>query len=279
MTDTTTTAESQTDIDAANAEFWNNLCGSHLAQVLGITDDGPESLKKFDDWFFDFYPYLLEHVPVQRFAGKRVLEVGLGYGSLSQKIAEAGADYLGMDIAAGPANMARLRLRQLGLPGDAMQRSFLDNGLADASFDAVVAIGCFHHTGDVQRCFDETLRILKPGGTAHLMVYNRYSHRRWVQNRDVFLRELFAEMFGQLKTARADTQERGANDRNLEGEAAPETVFLSRGEIKRRMRRFSSVRVFKENMDDSMDPKWERKKVLYSWGRRMGLDLYIVARK
>jgi SAM-dependent methyltransferase len=279
MTDTTSVAESQSDIDKANAEFWNNLCGSHLAQVLGVTDDGKESLKRFDDWFFDFYPYLLDHVPTRTFAGKRVLEVGLGYGSLSQKIGEAGADYLGMDIAAGPVNMVRHRLKQEGLPGDAVQRSFLENGLPDASFDAVVAIGCFHHTGDVQRCFDETWRILKPGGTAHLMVYNRYSHRRWVQNRESFLRELAAETFGQLKTARADTQERGANDRNLEGEAAPETVFLSVGEIKRRMRRYARVQVFKENMDDNMDPKWERKKVLYSWGRRMGLDLYIVARK
>ena len=33
---------------------------------------------------------------------KRALEIGLGYGSLSQKMAEAGAGYTGLDIAAGP---------------------------------------------------------------------------------------------------------------------------------------------------------------------------------
>lgn len=269
----------QQDIDKANAEFWNTLCGSHLAQMLGVTDDGPESLKRFDDWFFDFYPYLLTHVPVHQFKGKKVLEVGLGYGSLSQKILEAGADYLGMDIAAGPVNMSRHRQKQAGIPGDAVQRSFLDNGLPDNSFDAVVAIGCFHHTGNVQRCFDETWRILKPGGTAHLMVYNRYSHRRWAQNRETFIRELKDELLGRTATDTADTSERAANDTNLEGEAAPETVFLSAGEIKRRMAKFSRVRVIKENMDESNDPKWERKKVLKTWGRWMGLDLYTVARK
>jgi 2-polyprenyl-3-methyl-5-hydroxy-6-metoxy-1,4-benzoquinol methylase len=272
-------SRSQSEIDGANAAFWNSLCGSHLASVLGITDDGPESLKRFDDWFFDFYPYLTTHVPVAEFAGKKVLEVGLGYGSLSQKIAEGGADYLGMDIALGPVAMVQHRLKQQGLPGDAVQRSFLANGLPDNTFDAVTAIGCFHHTGDVQGCFNETFRILKPGGTAHLMVYNRYSHRRWMTQRKTFLREMFLERLGLLQTARARSEERAANDQNEDGEGAPETVFLSAGEVKRRMRRFSKVRVFKENMDESMDPKWKRERVMYSYGRRMGLDLYIVATK
>lgn len=273
MTDT------QDAIDAANAAFWDQLCGSHLAQIIGVTDDSPESLARYDAWYFDLYPYLLDHVPVDRFAGKRVLEIGLGYGSLSQKIAQSGADYLGMDVASGPAAMVRRRLKQHALAGDAVQRSFLDNALPSESFDAVVAIGCFHHTGDVQRCFDETWRLLKPGGHAYLMVYNRYSHRRWMQNRPAFIREMIAERLGLLNTARASTQERAVNDRSLAGEAAPETVFLSKGEIRRRLRRFSSVTVTKENMDDSDDPRWDRKTVLPTWGRRMGLDLYIKARK
>ena len=271
--------QTQAQIDAANAAFWNNLCGSHLAQMIGVTDDGPESLARYDAWYFDLYPYLLDHVPAATFAGQRVLEVGLGYGTLSQAIAASGADYLGMDVASGPVAMVRHRLAQMGLPGAAVQRSFLDNGLEDASFDAVVAIGCFHHTGDVQRCLDETWRLLKPGGRAHLMVYNRYSHRRWMQNRQAFLRELLLERFGLLKTTRTSRRERAANDRSLDGEAAPETVFLSVGEVRRRMRRFAEVSVKKENMDDSDDPKWDRALVLPTWGRRMGLDLYITARK
>jgi 2-polyprenyl-3-methyl-5-hydroxy-6-metoxy-1,4-benzoquinol methylase len=274
-----TAEQTQAEIDAANAAFWDNLCGSHLAQMIGVTDDGPESLALYDQWFFGLYPYLLTRVPVETFGGKRVLEVGLGYGTLSQKMAEAGADYLGMDVASGPVHMVRHRLAQTGLPGDAVQRSFLDNGLADNSFDVVVAIGCFHHTGDVQRCLDETFRVLKPGGEAYLMVYNRYSHRRWIQNRPTFVKEMLAERLGLLKTARATRDERAANDRTLAGDAAPETVFLSVGEVRRRMRKFSSVSVAKENMDDSDDPEWDRKKVLPTWGRRMGLDLYIAARK
>ena len=271
--------KSQAEIDQANAEFWNALCGSHLAKMLGVVDNSPESLKKFDDWFFDFYPYLLTHVPADRLAGRKVIEIGLGYGTLSQRLAEAGADYLGMDIAPGPVVMVEHRLRQNGLSGQAVQRSFLDNGLPDASFDAVVAIGCFHHTGDLQRCLDETWRILKPGGTAHLMVYNRYSHRRWMQERKQFLTERALESIGLLKQTRARERERADNDTDLDGNAAPETVFSSVREMRSRLRRFSDVRIDQENMDESDDPKWERPKVLGTWGKRMGLDLYIQARK
>lgn len=269
----------QDDIDSENSEFWNTLCGSWASKALGINDDSPASLKIFDDWYLDYYPYLTDHVPVHTFSGKRVLEVGLGYGTMSQKIAEAGADYLGMDIAAGPVGMVRHRLRQAGLPGDAVVRSFLDNQLEDASFDAVVAIGCFHHTGNVQKCFDETLRILKDGGTAHLMVYNRYSHRRYTHNRAKFMEELVAEEFGDLETETVSEAERAANDRGLSGEAAPETVFLSKREIIQRMSRFSQVRVHKENMDESADPAMNRKAVLKTWGVKAGLDLYINAVK
>jgi len=275
----TSDVRTQDEIDQANSEFWNTLCGSWASQALGINDDSRESLKIFDDWYLGFYPYLTTHVPLHLFARKRVIEIGLGYGTLSQKILEAGADYLGMDIAAGPVGMVRHRMRQTGLHGDAVVRSFLRNGLPDESFDAVVAIGCFHHTGNVQRCFDETHRLLRPGGSAHLMVYNRYSHRRYSQNREQFVAELVAEEFGELETATIPRQDRAASDTDLSGCAAPETVLLSRQEVLRRMARFSSVRVTKENMDESTDPAFQRKDTMLTWGKKAGLDLYIWAEK
>jgi SAM-dependent methyltransferase len=271
--------EDQNAIDKANAAFWDELCGSHLAEQLDIVDDGPQSLKRFDDWFYDYYFYLPGHLPTETLAGKRVLEVGLGYGTVAQKIAESGADYLGMDIAAGPVAMARHRLRQASLAGDALQRSFLDNGLADASFDAVVSIGCFHHTGDLQRCLDETWRILKPGGMAYIMVYHRYSLHRWRLSWGRFVKELLLETLGLLKTRRGDEVERAGSDRNLDGEAAPETVFVSRGELRRGLRRFAQVSIALENLDDEPAPGWDREKALRRWGPWIGTDLYVAARK
>ena len=53
----------QQETDAQNASFWNELCGTQMAQHLGVTDSSPASLKKFDDWYFAFYPYLATHIP------------------------------------------------------------------------------------------------------------------------------------------------------------------------------------------------------------------------
>jgi ubiquinone/menaquinone biosynthesis C-methylase UbiE len=169
----------QEEINAQNAEFWNTLCGTGLAQTVGIEDGSAESLKKFDEWYMAMYPYLLDRVPVQSMKGKRVLEIGLGYGTLSQKIAAAGAIYSGLDIASGPVAMVNSRMEMSSLNGRAQQGNMLQCPFEDETFDCVVSIGCFHHTGDTQRCLDETLRVLKPGGHAYIMVYNQFSFRQW----------------------------------------------------------------------------------------------------
>ena len=58
------------DAAVSNSTFWNELCGSTLARRLGIKDSSAASLKLFDDWYFDFYPYLLPFVSAANIAGK-----------------------------------------------------------------------------------------------------------------------------------------------------------------------------------------------------------------
>ena len=108
------------NIDNKNSIFWNDICGSNMAIQLGINDDSAESLKKYDDFYLNYYPYLLLHVPVDKFKGLKVLEVGLGYGTLSQQIAENCSYYRGLDIAAGPVNLVNKRLSSLPVDGKAI---------------------------------------------------------------------------------------------------------------------------------------------------------------
>ncbi|MBA3771239.1 MAG: class I SAM-dependent methyltransferase [Ramlibacter sp.] len=272
----------QAEIDAQNAEFWNTLCGTGLAQMLGITDGSPVSLKKFDDWYLDYYPYLLQHVPVHTMGGKDALEIGLGYGTLSQQIAMAGARYNGLDIARGPVDMVNSRLAQNGLPGRAVQGSMLQCPFPDASFDCVVSIGCFHHTGDTQRCLDETFRILRPGGHAYLMLYNRFSWRQWKDYPKQTVSALLREWIGVRENPESTTAQRAAYDTDTKGHAAPETQFYSTGQIGTMMARFSSVECTKENCDDEIkDGVVVRKRsdMLATRGKKFGMDIYIDAVK
>ncbi len=165
---------------------------------LKIIDRSLESLRRFDQAFFDLYPYLLPLLRPERLANCRVLEIGLGYGTLGQKLAESAAEYTGLDIAANPVEMMNHRLRLCGRPGKAVQGSALAMPFCEGRFDFVVSIGCFHHTGNLQQCLDETYRVLAPGGTAFIMVYNKFSIRQWLRWPGETLRALVDEMFGPI---------------------------------------------------------------------------------
>jgi ubiquinone/menaquinone biosynthesis C-methylase UbiE len=268
-----------TAIDQANAEFWNELCGSGLARSLGITEHSPESLERFDQAYLSYYPYLLRRVGLNQIAGRAVLEVGLGYGTLSQQLARVARDYTGLDVAAGPVNMVNQRLDMQRLPGRAVQGSMLDAPFPSESFDAVISIGCFHVTGDIQRCIDETYRVLRPGGIARIMVYNRFSYRQWLKWPK---QTLAAAIGGRWNGVRSTVEQRAAYDTNSSGDAAPEMVFVSTRQLKVMFRHYSHFACYKENSDDLVVGgymKIPRRFVLPTCGRLAGLDLYVDAWK
>lgn len=262
-------------IDDSNKDFWDQLCGSTLARRLGIVDDSVENLRKFDHWYFDFYPYLFDHIAFDEVAGKKVLEIGLGYGTVSGKLMESGANYHGLDIAGGPVAMARHRAALLGKAAEIQAGSALAIPYVDGTFDQVVTIGCLHHTGDLARAFGEVARVIKPGGTASIMVYSAVSYRQWMRSP--------IGTYWRLKQldfswANADIRLRRAYDANLEGNAAPSTTFISPREAEAFLKRlFKTVKVSPRNVGDDFLPA---RLMPRSLGRllfesRLGLDLYI----
>jgi SAM-dependent methyltransferase len=271
----------QDDVNARNIEFWNDLCGAWIAKALGINDASSDSLRKFDEWFFGHYPYLGDCVPFAEMRGRRVLEVGLGYGTVSQRLAENGADYVGLDIAAGPVEMVNHRLRQIGHPGKALQGSILDAPFADASFDCVVAIGCYHHTGDLQRALDESYRVLRRKGLLVAMVYNAYSHRRWFQARQATIQYLLWDWFRIGAPPLASAGERASYDLDTGGNEAPHTDFVSRHHLRQMCRRFASFRAMLANIDQEPPfTRHSRSELLHTkWPAWVGLDVYFHARK
>ncbi len=273
------------NVDLENSLFWNDLCGSYLAKDLGITDDSAASLKKYDDYYLNLYPYLLKHVPVETFKGKKVLEVGLGYGTLSQKIAENSAEYNGLDIASAPVEMVNRRLSERGLTGSAQTGSIKDCPFPDSTFDAVVAIGCYHHTGDLKKAISETSRILKPGGMCYLMVYNKYSYRQWLHSTFLTVNRFLKEKLSMrsLNIETTDVEKR-TFDTNSIGDGAPETQFYSISELRTIMEchHFDDITLTKENVDniELLGKRiLKRESLLTGLGNTMGLDIYFQGRK
>jgi len=269
---------SQAQVDERNAAFWDELCGSTLAQQLGITDASLESLERFDAAYLELYPYLAGYLPGAEARGQSVLEMGLGYGTVGQLLASRGLDYHGLDIAEGPVRMVQERLSMLGIDDPerrVVRGSALEIPHPDESFDHVVTIGCLHHTGDTGAGVSEVHRVLRPGGRALVMIYNRRSYRR--------LKAALKDLPGRLRGAPTDDEEvRGSYDRNLEGEAAPATEYFSKAEARRMFTAFASMRVRRENFD-SLTPLGryyiDRQRLLGWPAHRAGLDLYVTAVK
>jgi SAM-dependent methyltransferase len=254
-----------------------------LARSLGITERTPESLRKFDEAYMAEYPYLSGYVTEERLAGKRVLEIGLGYGTLGQLIALRECRYHGLDIADGPVEMMRYRLGILGkeIGGRVQKGSALDIPYLPETFDYVYSVGCLHHTGDLPRAVSEVYRVLAPGGKAVVMLYNRSSFRRLVQLPVRYVWEIVSRphrrrSFGEVVRRRYDS--------NAAGDAAPHTDFVSRSAVRHQLfKRFSSVRIDVRNFDGFLFLRGRigipREMFLGNIARVLGTDLYIVATK
>lgn len=272
----------QKEISQKNAEFWSELCGSQLAKTIGVTDSSLASLRKFDDWYFEFYPYLFDHIPFSDLKGTDVLEVGLGYGTVSQLIAASGANYTGLDIAEGPVAMVNHRLEQQDLSGVAVKGSILAPPFEAETFDNIIAIGCLHHTGDLATAISQCHHLLRPGGSLIFMVYYSYSYRRWLQAPKKTLRYLMDEIKGKRSVIGvAESKDRAAYDTNSSGEGAPHTDWISKKSLSVLCQEFSTFQPTLENIDSTPPfQRWTRSQLLQTRiPSFMGLDLYATATK
>jgi cyclopropane fatty-acyl-phospholipid synthase-like methyltransferase len=97
-------------------------------------------------------------------SGEKICDVGCGYGALARLLArEFNALVTGLTVSERQWEYAQ-RLgagddRQTFVLGD-----WLENGLANDSFDKVVAVESSEHMYDKEKCFTEMHRVLRNGG-------------------------------------------------------------------------------------------------------------------
>lgn len=107
--------------------------------------------------------------------GKALLEIGCGIGIDTVSLARLGFAVTAIDLSETAVAVAENRARDMGLSiayevGNCEQLRFADN-----TFDIVYSFGVIHHTPDIRQAIREIHRVLKPNGTAHVMIYHRYS--------------------------------------------------------------------------------------------------------
>ena len=129
-----------------------------------------------DEYRFDKLHYLPRLVDFSGYRGRRLLEVGCGVGTDLVRFARGGAVVTGVDLSSTAIELAR---KNFALHDVAAEDLRVANGealpFADASFDVVYGHGVVQYTADARRLIRECHRVLKPGGEAIFMVYNRVS--------------------------------------------------------------------------------------------------------
>ena len=104
----------------------------------------------------------------------RVLDVGCGGGILSESMAQAGADVLGIDLAEAPLSVARLHALETGV-----KVSYRDISAEDCAdempeqFDCVTCLEMLEHVPDPASTVAACARLAKPGGKLFFSTLNR----------------------------------------------------------------------------------------------------------
>ena len=111
----------------------------------------------------DFLDFMFERLGDP--AGKRVLEVGCGSGSISTYLALCGADAVGIDVSEGMLGLARRRARVNDVRVELIGMPVEDLDHPDGSYDAIVANQVLHHL-DLARAMPNIARLIGRSGIA-----------------------------------------------------------------------------------------------------------------
>lgn len=151
------------------ADFWNaEPCGTrYLSQCFDFDAHAAERYR--------LEPYIADFAQFSSSCGLRVLEIGVGMGADYSRWLQAGARATGIDLSSESLSRAEERCQRMGLQADLRQADAENLPFAEDIFDVVYSYGVMHHSPDTPRCIAEAWRVLKPGGTARIMLYHHPS--------------------------------------------------------------------------------------------------------
>jgi len=264
-----------TEIKRRTREQWgNDPCGAIYGD--GHSIGTREFFDRVEAHRYDVYaPWMRDVMEFEGFAGGELLEVGCGMGSDLVQFARGGSHVTGLDYTPRSVEITRRRFDVYGLAGRFLVGDAENLPFEDASFDVVYSNGVLHHTPDTQRAIDEVYRVLRPGGTAKIMLYHRSSLYYWFV---IILR--FGLLGGEL--ARSTPEEiMSRYVEYSETGALPLVRAYTRAEVDRMFGRFGERRtdVRQLTRDELHLPGVVPDRVVDALGERWGWNVVMTAKK
>jgi SAM-dependent methyltransferase len=168
----------------AREQWGQDPCGAVHGQEHELgTREFFESVEKHR--YTQYAPWMPRVMGFDKFRGARLLEIGCGMGTDLLQFARGGAHCVGVDLTPRSVEITRHRFALYQADGAFLLADGEQLPFASESFDVVYSNGVLHHTPDTAGAIRETHRVLRPGGTAKVMLYHRNSFNYWV---DIILR-------------------------------------------------------------------------------------------
>lgn len=121
--------------------------------------------------------FTFDHADVN---GKRVVDVGCGGGILTETLAQAGADVVGIDQSELTLEVAKQHAAKSGLTIDYRIQTVEELAEKEAgTYDVVTCLEMIEHVPDPAAIIAACARLLKPGGHAIFSTINR-SFKAWL---------------------------------------------------------------------------------------------------
>jgi ubiquinone/menaquinone biosynthesis C-methylase UbiE len=158
--------------------FWEKFpCGdSQVGGLERFSADYNDFFNQYDAYRYDKESHILRCLDRLEFAGKELLEIGLGQGADSEQLIRRGANWSGLDLTPESVSRVQTRLDLRGLDYQAVkQGSVLSIPYDSKCFDIVFSHGVLHHVPQILAAQREIHRVLKPDGELIVMVYAKYS--------------------------------------------------------------------------------------------------------
>ena len=163
------------DITAVRA-YWNRLPGGGCVLEVGNKYEvgSPE--------FFEYYDQIKQTdnelfvrglFRFDQYKGKRIMDIGCGYGWFVKEFAKNGGVVTGIDLSPAAVELTKKMLTYYKLTAEIREANAEELPFADNTFDLVFSNGVLHHTPETQKAVDEAWRVLKPGGRAVISLYYR----------------------------------------------------------------------------------------------------------
>lgn len=193
-------------------EQWSaNPCGAHVAREHEFgTREYFDAIEH--NRYVEYAPWMKPIIGFDRYAGKRLLEVGVGTGTDLLQFARGGALVTGVDLTPRSIEIARRRFEVYGFAGEFAIGDGESLSFPDASFDVAYSFGVLHHAPDTQGAVREIHRVLERGGKAIVMLYHRRSLYYWgslVGKHGVLGGELLKESMTEIMARHVEYSETG----------------------------------------------------------------------